>query len=79
MQGFTHYAVIDHNNDVVAVIRSKPIKEFKCKAIRVIEDETGSQLVEIKFDETDMHNYKVTAKMKDGITYVAELRPTWEY
>ena len=79
MQGFTHYAVIDHNNDVVAVIKSKPSKEFKGKAIEVIEDETGSQVVEIRFDEVDMHNYKATAKLKDDNTYVAMLRPTWEY
>jgi hypothetical protein len=73
----THYALLNEDNYVVAVV----IKDnFEPRVIKAIEDETGDQVLSIKFDEVDHENYNVIANMfGGGIKYVATLVPTWEY
>lgn len=72
----THYALINEDNDVVAVLVRD---NFKGRAIKAIEDETDNEVQSIEIDETDYFNFKVKAKLNDDFEYVAILRPTWEY
>jgi len=72
----THYALINEDNDVVAVIKNKL---FKYRLIEAIQDETDNEILSIHVEEIDYNNYKVNAELKDGFKYVATLRPTWEY
>jgi hypothetical protein len=73
----THYALINEDNDVVAVIRKE---DFKGRVIKAIEDETGDELLRIDIRQIDYNTYKVQDKMSnDGLKYTATLIPTWEY
>jgi ABC-type Zn uptake system ZnuABC Zn-binding protein ZnuA len=73
----THYALVNEDNEVVAVILRNGFKE---RVIKAIEDETGSEVYRVEFEESDYNNYKVTAKTsQEGESYSAWLRPTWEY
>ncbi len=73
----THYALINEDNEVVAVIKSE---NFKGRVIKAIEDETGDEVLQIDFDQIEYNSYKVQAKMSnDGLKYTAILRQTWEY
>jgi hypothetical protein len=72
----THYALINEDNDVVAVIRRPYLDEYLSDAIA---EETGERVVNYELQETDFFNYKVTADLESGFRYTATLRPTWEY
>lgn len=70
----THYALINEDNDVVAVIRKG---DFRGRVIKAIEDETGDELLRIDIRQIDYNTYKVQAKMSnDGLKYTATLIPT---
>lgn len=72
----THYALINGDNDVVAVIKRDNLETGLKLAIR---DEEGSAVASYDTIETDFCNYLVTAFLNDGTTFKATLRPTWEY
>lgn len=72
----THYALLNEDNDVVAVV----VREnFKARVVKAIEDETGSLIENLDLQEADYMNYKVKADLEDGFKYEGILRPTWEY
>jgi hypothetical protein len=73
----THYALINEDKDVVAVI----IKEdFKGRVIKAIEDEIGDTVKTITFEQTDYETYAVRVIFLDADTkYAATLIATWEY
>jgi hypothetical protein len=74
----THYALINEDNNVVAVIRAN--SEYKDRLKLAIEDETGDEVSRLYVEETETNNFKVHAKMVgDGLKYSATLLPTWEY
>lgn len=72
----THYALVNEDNDVVAVIRRPYLDEYLPIAIL---DETDERVTNYELEETDFFNYKVTADLESGFKYTAILRPTWEY
>lgn len=73
----THYALINEDRDIVAVLKKE---NFQDRLTQAIEDETGDSVLRIDVEETDYNNYKVHAKLSaDGFKYTATLRPTWEY
>ena len=72
----THYALINEDNDVVAVIRRPYLDDYLSDAIA---EETGERVVNYELEETDFFNYKVFADLESGLEYTAFLRPTWEY
>lgn len=71
----THYVLIDKENEVIAVLLKD---NFKGRAIKAIEDETGDEIKDISFEQIEHNSYKVTAFLNDS-EYNAILRPTWEY
>jgi hypothetical protein len=73
----THYALINEDKDVVAVIRKE---DFKGRVIKAIEDETGDSVTRVTFEQTDYNRYSIKASMLDIDTeYIATLVATWEY
>jgi hypothetical protein len=73
----THYALINEDKDVVAVIRKE---DFKGRVIKAIEDETGDSVTRVTFEQTDYNRYSIKASMMDIDTeYIATLVATWEY
>jgi hypothetical protein len=73
----THYALINEDKDVVAVIRKE---DFKGRIIKAIEDETGDSVTRVTFEQTDYNRYSIKASMMDIDTeYIATLVATWEY
>jgi hypothetical protein len=73
----THYALINEDKDVVAVIRKE---DFKGRIIKAIEDETGDSVTRVTFEQTDYNRYSIKASMLDIDTeYIATLVATWEY
>lgn len=72
----THYALINGDNDVVAVIKKDNLETGLKLAIR---DEQSSAVSNLDVTETDYCNYSVVASLNDGTLYKATLRPTWEY
>ena len=73
----THYALINEDKDVVAVIRNE---DFKGRVIKAIEDETGDLVKVVSFEQTDYNTYSIKASMMDVDTeYIATLVATWEY
>lgn len=71
----THYALINEDNDIVAVVRKDNFSERVLVALR---DEYDSAVDDIRLDESDYYNYSVTANV-DGHLFKGFLRPTWEY
>ena len=73
----THYALINGDNDVVAVIKKYG---FKGRVIPAIEDETGAEVESVTIDQIEYNSFKVTAKLiGHEVVYESVLRPTWEY
>lgn len=72
----THYALINEDNDVVAVIRRPYLDEYLPIAIAA---ETDEKVINYTLEEIDYFNYKVFADLESGVEYTAFLRPTWEY
>lgn len=72
----THYTIIDEDNDVIAVIKAE---DFKGRLIKALEDETGSVLMSLTFEEIGYYNFKVSASFSDEINVQVEIRPTFEY
>jgi glucosamine 6-phosphate synthetase-like amidotransferase/phosphosugar isomerase protein len=74
----THYALINEDNDVVAVIRRSNLDD---KLQVAIEEETGDKVLMYELSETDYHNYKAIVILESDIhyKYTYILRPTWEY
>jgi hypothetical protein len=73
----THYALINEDKDVVAVIRKE---DFKGRIIKAIEDETGDSVTRVTFEQIDYNTYSIKASMLDIDTeFIATLVATWEY
>ena len=72
----THYAVINEENDVVAVVKKENLQP---RVISAIEDETGSGVESLLIMEDKDGLLKVKATLNDQFDYTALLKPTWEY
>ncbi len=74
----THYALINEDNDVVAVIRRSSLDD---KLQVAIEEETGDKVLMYELSETDYQNYKAIVILESDVNvkYTYTLRPTWEY
>lgn len=73
----THYAIIDEDKEVIAVIKAE---DFKGRIIKALEDETGSFLTSIQFTEDGYHSFTVNAEFAyDEITKIVQVLPTYEY
>lgn len=74
----THYALINEDNDVVAVIRRSNLDD---KLQIAIEEETGDKVLMYELSETDYQNYKAIVILESDVNvkYTYILRPTWEY
>ena len=71
----THYALINAEGDIVAVLLRDG---WESRFWRAVEEETGDKVVQFAVQETDYCNYEVTATTSMG-EYKAIIRPTWEY
>jgi hypothetical protein len=83
----THYALINEDNDVVAVIKRANIND-KLQAAKIndkvqeaIEDETGDRVLKYELIETDYCNYQARFILEGDVNvkHTYTLRPTWEY
>ena len=72
----THYALINEDNNVVAVIKKDNLQS---RVISAINDETGSEVESILIKEDKDGLLKVKATLNDQFDYTALLKPTWEY
>jgi hypothetical protein len=73
----THYALINEDGQVVAVVKTE---DFKGRVIKAVEDETGDEVLRIEIKEVEHKNYRVEVELvSEGLKYTAFLRPTWEY
>ena len=73
----THYAIIDEDKEVIAVIKAE---DFKGRIIKALEDETGSFLTGIHFTEEGYHSFTIRAEFTyDEIIKIVQVLPTYEY
>jgi Mg2+/Co2+ transporter CorC len=72
----THYALINENGQVVAVVKTE---DFKGRVIKAVEDETGDEVLRIEIKQFEHNNYRVEVELVSEGKYTAFLRPTWEY
>lgn len=72
----THYALINEDNNVVAVIKKDNLQS---RVISAINDETGLEVESILIKEDKDGLLKVKATLNDQFDYTALLKPTWEY
>jgi len=77
----THYAVINEDRDVIAVIKIlATTKEPNLDALtQAIQDDLDAEILRIDIEESDYMNFKVQVKLEDGLKETFHLRPTWEY
>jgi len=72
----THYALINEDGQVVAVVKTE---DFKGRVIKAVEDETGDEVLRIEIKQFEHNNYRVEVELVSEGKYTAFLRPTWEY
>jgi hypothetical protein len=72
----THYALINEDGQVVAVVKTE---DFKGRVIKAVEDETGDEVLRIEIKQVEHNNYRVEVELVSEGKYTAFLRPTWEY